>query len=152
MGLAKGVQRSFRPFPRQRTYAPAPSETSSCRNAVISLNRKAGLNGGEQKGVVAAPQPLRSIRRRQQRLNLGPSQRAHQCAPLSLVRNRQHSLDDSAVRRRFQRSVAKKRPDGGQTEVPASGAIVTAVLQIFQERPDQSGIQIAEPQLRRGLA
>jgi len=40
------------------------------------------------------------------------------------------------VRRRFQRGVTKKRPDGRQTEVPTSGAIVSAVLQIFQERPD----------------
>jgi hypothetical protein len=69
-----------------------------------------------------------------------------------MVRNRQYSLDDSAVRRRFQRGVAKKRPDGRQTEVPASGAIVPAVFQIFQERPDQRGIQIAQPQLRRSFA
>jgi hypothetical protein len=40
VGLASGVQRSFRPLPRQRTCAPAPSETSSCRNAVISDNRR----------------------------------------------------------------------------------------------------------------
>jgi len=90
----------------------------------------------DQKGMVTASQPLRSIRRRQQRLDLGPGQKPHQCAPLSLVRNRQHSLDGSAVRRRFQRGVTKKRPDGRQTEVPTSGAIVSAVLQIFQERPD----------------
>ena len=95
--------------------------------------------------MVAASQPLGSIRCRQQRLNLGPTQKTHQCAPLSLVWNRQHSLDDSAVRRGFQRGVAEKRPDGRQTEVPASGTIVPAVFQIFQERPDQRGIQIDEP-------
>ena len=102
MGLAKGVQRSLRPFPRQRTCAPAPSETSSCRNAGHLGQSQAGLNGGDQKGMVAASQPLRSIRRRQQRFDLGPGQKAHQCAWLPLVRNRQHSLDDSALRRRFQ--------------------------------------------------
>jgi len=91
---------------------------------------QASLNGGEQKGMIAASQPLRSIRRRQQRLDLGPGQKAHQCAPLSLVRNRQHSLDDSAVRRRFQRGVAEERPDGRQTQVPTSGAIVPAALQM----------------------
>ena len=67
---------------------------------------QAGLNGGEQKGVVAASQPFRSIRRGtlwvQQRLDLGPGQEAHQGASLALVGNRQHSLDDAAVRRRFQ--------------------------------------------------
>jgi len=36
VGLAKGIQRSFRPFPRQHTCAPAPGAISSCRNAVIS--------------------------------------------------------------------------------------------------------------------
>jgi len=51
-----------------------------------------------------------------------------------LVRNCQHSLDDSTVCRRFQRSVAEERSDGRQTEVPAPGAIVTVVFQIFQER------------------
>jgi hypothetical protein len=113
---------------------------------------QAGLNGGDQKGVVTASQPRRSIRRRQQRLDLWPGQKAHQGAPLSLVRNRQHSLDDSAVRRRFQRGVAEERPDGRQTEVPAPGAIAPAVFQIFQERADQRGIQIVQPQLRGSLA
>jgi len=40
VGLARGVQRSLRPFPRQRTCAPAPSEMSSWRNPVISDNRR----------------------------------------------------------------------------------------------------------------
>ena len=69
---------------------------------------EAGLNGGEQKGVVATSQPCGSIRRRQQSLDLGPGQKAHQGTPLPLVRNRQDSLDDSAVSGRFKRGVAKK--------------------------------------------
>jgi hypothetical protein len=92
---------------------------------------QAGLNGGEQKGVVAASQPLRSIRRPQQRLDLWPGQKADQYAPLSLVWNRQHSLDESAVCWRFQRGVSKERPDSRQAQVPASGAIVTVVFQII---------------------
>jgi len=69
---------------------------------------QSGLDGSEQKGVVAASQPLRSIRRRQQRLDLWPGQEIHECASLSLVWNRQHSLDDSAVRRRLQRGRSGK--------------------------------------------
>jgi hypothetical protein len=73
---------------------------------------QAGLNSSEQKSVVAASQPLRSIRRGtlwvQQRLDLWPGRKTHQCASLPLVGNRQHSLDDAAVRRRFQRGVAEK--------------------------------------------
>jgi hypothetical protein len=52
----------------------------------------------------------------------------------------------------YRKRLAKKRPDGRQTQVPTSGAIVPAVFQIFQERPDQRGIQIAQPHLRGGLA
>jgi hypothetical protein len=74
VGLAKGVQRSFPVFPGQRTCAPAPSATSSCRNAVISDNC--------QKGTVTAPEPLRSIWRRQQCLDLWPGQKAHEGATL----------------------------------------------------------------------
>jgi hypothetical protein len=46
---------------------------------------KAGLNGGEQKGVVPASQPLRSIRRRHQRLDLGPGKKAP--SAVGLARN-----------------------------------------------------------------
>jgi hypothetical protein len=95
---------------------------------------------------------MRAIRRRQQRLDLGSGQKTNQGAPLALVRNCQHSLNDSAVRRRLQRSVAEERPDGRQTQVPATRAIVAAVSQIFQERADQRGIQIVQSQLRGGFA
>jgi len=101
--------------------------------------------------MVTASQPLRAIRRRQQRLDLRSGQKTNQGAPLALVRNRQHSLNDSAVRRRLQRSVAEERPDGRQAKVPATRAIVAAVSQIFQERADQRGIQIVQSQLRGAL-
>jgi hypothetical protein len=40
------------------------------------------LNRGDQKGMVTAPQAPRSIRRSQQGLDLGPSQKAHKGAAL----------------------------------------------------------------------
>ena len=102
--------------------------------------------------MVATSQPSRSIRRRQQSFDLRPGQKTHQCTWLPLVGNRQHALDDSAVRRRFQRGVAEKGPDGRQTQVAASGAIVPTVFQVFQKRADEGGIQIVQTQLRGGLA
>jgi hypothetical protein len=63
---------------------------------------QAGLNGGEQKGVIAPSQPLRSIGCRQQCFDLWSRQKTYQCTPLSLIWNGQHSLDESAVCGRFQ--------------------------------------------------
>src|SRR5262249_19031325 len=122
LGLGQGRTPSLSSFP-----PTTPMCAGSERDILVPQRghlgqSQSGLHGGDQKGMVTASQPLRSIRRRQQRLDLGPGQKTHQCAPLSLVRNRQHSLDGSAVRRRFQRGVTKKRPDGRQTEVPTSGA------------------------------
>jgi hypothetical protein len=113
---------------------------------------QSGLHGGNQKGMVTASQPLRSIRRPQQRLDLWPGQKAHECASLPLVRNRQHSLDDFALRRRFQCGVTEERPNGRQTQVSALGSIAPAVFQIFQKRADQRGIQFMQRQLRGSLA
>jgi len=85
-----------------------------------------GLSGGEQKGMVTASQPLGSIRRGHKRFDLRVSQKTNQGTCLALVWDGQYPLDDTALCRRLQCGVTKERPDGCQTKVSASRAVVPA--------------------------
>ena len=69
---------------------------------------QAGLKSGQQKGVIAAPQPRIAVRSREQRIDLGPGEKADQRTWLPLVGNHQHTLDQPGVLRRLQRSISKE--------------------------------------------
>src|SRR5436309_14622666 len=91
------------------TYVCAGTErdvlVAQCRHLRQS---ETSLNSSEQKRMITAPQPLLSIRCRQQRFDLRSREKTHQCTRLSLVWNGQHPLDDSALGRRFQCSVTEE--------------------------------------------
>jgi len=103
---------------------------------------QSGLNCGDQKGMVTASQPPRSIRRSQQGFDLRASQETHQCTWLPLVGNGQHPLYDLALLRCFESSVAEEGSDRRQTQVAAPGPIAPLVLQICQKSVHQGRIQI----------
>ena len=73
-----------------------------------------GLNGGQQKRMIAAPQPRIAVWSCQQRIDLRPGEKAYQRTWLPLVGNHQHALDQPGVLRRFQCSIAEERSDRSQ--------------------------------------
>lgn len=84
--------------------------------------------------MITTPQPSRPIRRRQERFDLWPREKTHQGTWLSLIGNGQHTLDDSAMRRRLQRGIPEERSDGCQTQIAAPGSIAPTFFQVFQKR------------------
>jgi len=153
VGFGQGRKRSFRPFPRQRTCAPAPSETSSCRNPVISLNRQArSVRGDSERHGHGPSQPLRSIRRRQQRLDLGPGSEsppsARRCRWFGIANTRWMIPPCAALPARR----SGKRPDGRQTQSSGSWRHCSGCFpRSSQKRPDQRASRSSSPQLRGGL-
>src|SRR5260370_11430313 len=98
---------------RQRStsfFAPlsfAANMRSRAEAAILLSNRsdlgepQTGLKDRQQERMIAAAQPNISVGSRQQRIDLRPSEEAHEWTSLAFVGNSQHALNQSRVLRRF---------------------------------------------------
>jgi hypothetical protein len=101
--------------------------------------------------VVAAAEPRRPIGSGEDGLDLGARQEVHLSLVVALARDREHALDEGAVRRLLERREPEEGADGGQAHVACPDAGTAPRLQIGQERADERRIQIVECQGRRRL-
>jgi hypothetical protein len=113
---------------------------------------QARLDRDHQQGVIAAAEPRRPIGCGEDCLDLGARQEVHLSLVVALARYGEHALDQRAVRRLLERYEPEEGADGGQAQVASLGAGTALRLKIDQECTDERGIQIAECQIRRGLA
>src|SRR5215831_3196431 len=83
-----------------------------------------GLNGEQEKGVVATSAPGTLIRGREEGFHLGMGQKPNQSPRLALVGNGEDLLDFACLRRLLIGDVAEERANGGQAKVARAGRVV----------------------------
>ena len=108
MGFASGVQRSLRPFPRTRTWAPVPTAKSSRVAAVISESRRPVWHRGQHESVIASSDPGPLIGGAKESIDLRACQEADQRSSESFTGNGEDALDLGRVSRQLVCHVPKK--------------------------------------------
>src|SRR4051794_7390355 len=98
---------------------------------------EAGLNREEQEHAISSPQPGALIWHFQESLDFRPRQEIHHAAGLPLWWDGKDALDSCRVLRALQRSVAKERPDGCETQIPAPRCIGPIFLETVKKRTDK---------------
>jgi hypothetical protein len=112
---------------------------------------KPGLDGDEQKRMIASSAPCSAIGRSKERIDLGACEEVDGAPLKPLVRHREDALDQSGVLGFLEGSVAEERANGGEPDVAAPRRVATFVLDVVQKGADQRRVKIGEAQRGRGL-
>jgi hypothetical protein len=113
---------------------------------------QAGLECRGEHRVVAAACPGGLVRSGEQRVGLRLAEVGDDRAVEPLGRDGQDPLDDRRVLGMAERCVAEQGVDGGQAGVAGADAVSPRGSQVVEERADQRGVQVGDPQPRRGAA
>jgi hypothetical protein len=112
-------------------------------------DRQPGLDGECGQGVVAASGPAGPVRRGEQCLSLAGRQVGHRGLAEAGGRDGQDLLDQVRVLGVAQRGVAEQRMDRGQPRVAGPRAVTAVTTQVFQEGPDEGGVEVVQAQVAR---
>ena len=129
-----GTQRSLRPLPVHRTWAPVRSSTSPRRSPVRLRQPQTGLQRQRDQRVVSTPLPPTEVRGGQEGFNLLGLEERHLALVEALLRDGQHLRDKLSVLGMTQRRVTEQRPQRGKPGVAAPGTVVAVGLEMLQER------------------
>ena len=113
---------------------------------------QAGLDRRGEQRVVAAAGPGGLVGSGEQRVGLRLAEVGDDRAVEPLGRDGQDPLDDRRVLGMAERGIAEQGVDGGQAGVAGADAVAPNRFQVVQERADQRGIQVGDPEPRRGAA
>src|SRR3954447_21866221 len=97
--------------------------------------------------MIATAIPSALVRGGQERLDLGPGEKADEGPMISLAGHRKYPLDLRGACGRLESCIAEERTDGGQTQIARAGFNVVAPLQVIQKCSHQRCVDILECQL-----
>lgn len=144
VSLRRGVQRSFRPFPRQRRLRTA-SEVDVLDAETGQLGAsQSRLDGDHEQRMVPPTGPAFAVGCGEQGLDFGPGQIIHLPLLEFLVRHRQHPMHHGAPPGLLQGHVAEKGTNRREPDVARTRRQATRLLGVIEERADQRGIEILQ--------
>jgi hypothetical protein len=103
-----------------------------------------GLDGQDEQGVVATPEPGGPVGCSEQRVDLGGGEEADQRAVVAFGRDGQHPLNQAGVLGVAQRGVAEQRMDRRQAGVAGTHPVAPIAFEIGEERSDELGVEIGQ--------
>jgi len=109
---------------------------------------QSGLNGEQEKGMVAPSIPSALNGSREQAFNLGMGQEPNQPMRLVLIGNGEDLLDSGRLRRFLEGDIAEERANRGQAKVAGASRVVAIGLAVIEKRGNQWGIEVLPSQLR----
>ena len=148
MPEVSGVIRSFRPLPKQLTWAPAPRWISAHRRPINSDARRPVWAASPRRVWSRRPVQVDAVWCGEQRVEFRFGQEGHEPSLEAFGRNGEHALDHGGMLRVAKRCIPEQRSDRGEPSVAGAHAIFPLVLKMVEEGADQRGIEIVDVQLR----
>jgi hypothetical protein len=109
---------------------------------------QASLDSGQNDRVIASANPRFLVHRAQEGFDFRSSEVIDQTSGKSLIRYRQHPLDESGMLRCFQCRIMIKRTDRRQTGIAATCTLASVHFQIIQKFRQKRCVEVRQSEFR----